>query len=166
MADNHSPPKRRNPRPRPSRSAAPKSRAHASSGGIEQAPAHPEAGGFRWTRQRREVFALLDGHRDHPTAAEIYTRVRETLPDISLATVYNCLETLVGAGLVKQVNFERGPSRYCPNQREHAHLYDETSGEIHDVELKPGVDLHRIFKLPRGMRITRAEISLMGRPRT
>ena len=143
----------------------PEPRLQPSGSSGAQAPAPPEAGGFRWTRQRREVFALLDGHRDHPTAAEIYARVRENLPDISLATVYNCLETLVGAGLVKQVNFERGPSRYCPNQREHAHLYDETSGEIHDVELKPGIDLHRIFKLPRGMRITRAEISLMGRPR-
>jgi len=118
---------------------------------------------FRWTRQRREVYDLLMGERDHPTAAELYMRAKESLPHVSLATIYNCLETLTKAGLVRQVNFERSPSRYCPNQRDHAHLYDVETGEIHDVELRPGIDLNKIFVLPRGLRITEAEISLKGR---
>ena len=42
-------------------------------------------------------------------------RSKERMPSISLATVYNCLEVLVGHELVKQVNFDRSPTRYCPN---------------------------------------------------
>lgn len=123
----------------------------------------PEAPlGFRWTRQRREVYQVLLQERDHPTATELFLRAKAHIPDISLATVYNCLETLTHAGLVKQVNFERSSSRYCPNLQEHAHFYDEATGQVLDVELREGVDLHQLFKLPRGVRITRAEISLKG----
>ena len=118
--------------------------------------------GFRWTRQRREVYEVLLQQRDHPTAAELYFRAKSHIPGISLATVYNCLETLTQAALVKQVNFERSSSRYCPNLTEHAHFYDESTGEIRDVEIREGIDLHSIFKLPRGVRITRADIALKG----
>jgi Fur family peroxide stress response transcriptional regulator len=118
--------------------------------------------GFRWTRQRREVYQMLLQTRDHPTASELFIRAQTHMPAISLATVYNCLETLAQAGLVRQVNFERGPSRFCPNLREHAHFYDESTGEVLDVELREGVDLHSIFKLPRGARVNRADISLNG----
>ena len=62
----------------------------------------PEAPhGFRWTRQRREVYQVLLQERDHPTATELFLRAKAHIPDISLATVYNCLETLTQAGLVK-----------------------------------------------------------------
>jgi Fur family peroxide stress response transcriptional regulator len=118
--------------------------------------------GFRWTRQRREVYQMLLETRDHPTASELFIRAQAHMPAISLATVYNCLETLAQAGLIRQVNFERGPSRFCPNLREHAHFYDESTGEVLDVELREGIDLHSIFKLPRGARVNRADISLKG----
>ncbi|MFM7180935.1 MAG: Fur family transcriptional regulator [Verrucomicrobiales bacterium] len=118
--------------------------------------------GFRWTRQRREVYQMLIETRDHPTASELFIRAQTHMPAISLATVYNCLETLAQAGLIRQVNIERGPSRFCPNLREHAHFYDESTGEVLDVELREGIDLHSIFKLPRGARVNRADISLKG----
>ena len=117
---------------------------------------------FRWTRQRREVYELLLGQRDHPTASELFLRAKAHIPGISLATVYNCLEALTQASLVKKVNIERNPSRYCPNLTEHAHFIDETSGTVLDVELREGIDLHEIFQLPPGVRITRADICLKG----
>src|SRR5688572_2069768 len=82
--------------------------------------------GSKSTKQREHVFAMLLTQRDHPTAEEVYTRLKDTIDaesSISLATVYNCLETLVACGLVKQVNIEREPNRYCPNLAEHAHFH-------------------------------------------
>ena len=58
---------------------------------------------------------------------------------ISLATVYNCLETLVQCNLVRAVNFERGPTRYCPNLHPHAHFHDEQTGATHDIDLPTGL---------------------------
>ncbi len=91
--------------------------------------------GLRSTRQREHVFGVLLAQRDHPTADEVYVRAKVEMPSISLATVYNCLETMVECDLVRQVNFEREPSRFCPNLAEHAHFYDETSGRVFDIDL-------------------------------
>ena len=91
--------------------------------------------GLRSTRQREQVFAVLLQKRDHPTADEVYARVRDKLASISLATVYNCLETLVQCGLVRAVNYEREPTRFCPNLSEHAHFQDRKTGRVYDVDL-------------------------------
>ena len=95
-------------------------------------------GDLRLTRQRREVYDILMEQRDHPTATELFIKVKERVPTISLATVYNCLETLTGAGLVKQVNVDRSPSRYCPNLDDHGHFHCTGCGTITDINFKDG----------------------------
>lgn len=122
-----------------------------------------EINGLRMTKQRREVYRSLMGHRDHPTAQEVFMRVKEDLPSISLATVYNCLEAMLKHGIVRQVNFERESSRYCSNLADHGHFHDETSGAIHDVTFKPGVNLSDFLELPAGATIDHVEITLRGK---
>ncbi len=113
---------------------------------------------FRLTKQRREVYDVLCSERNHPTATEVFIRVKDRVPGISLATVYNCLETLTHSGLVKQVNLDRGPSRYCPNLKEHGHFHCEGCGTIYDVDLPEAA-----MQLPRGYTISRMEVSLRGK---
>jgi Fur family transcriptional regulator, peroxide stress response regulator len=91
--------------------------------------------GLRNTPQREVVYKALLTQRDHPTADDVHARVRAELSTISLATVYNCLETLVQCDLVRAVNFERGPTRYCPNLAPHAHFHDEATGATFDIDL-------------------------------
>ena len=122
-----------------------------------------EVAGLRMTMQRREVYGVILTKRDHPTASSIFRRVQENMPTISLATVYNCLEALVGHGLVKQVNFDREPSRYCPNLSEHVHFQDEVTGEIHDVTFREGVDVGDLLDLPEGVQVTDLELTIRGR---
>src|ERR1700690_517158 len=95
--------------------------------------------GLRATSQREIVYQVLLNQRDHPSVDEVFSRVKILMPTISLATVYNCLDALVGCGLVKQVNFERGASRYCPNLQDHAHFHDDTPGRIVDIDLPADV---------------------------
>ena len=118
--------------------------------------------GLRSTPQREVIYSVLLEKRDHPTADEVYARVKSELPTISLATVYNCLETLVQCDLVRAVNFERGPTRYCPNLRPHAHFHDESTGRTHDIDLPPTVltELNRI--LPQGFDAKSIEITFRG----
>src|SRR4249920_1841116 len=89
--------------------------------------------GFRFTTQRRCVYDVLLHKRDHPTADEVFMRAKRSLPEISHATVYNCLDALVKSGLARQVTLERGATRYCPNMEEHAHYYCDACGEVFDV---------------------------------
>lgn len=121
-----------------------------------------EISGLRMTKQRWEVYRLLMEQRDHPTANEVFIRIKDRLPNISLATVYNCLEALTQHGVVRQVNFDREPSRFCPNLEEHGHFHDKKSGAIHDITFKQGVNLADVLDLPKGTVITDIEITLRG----
>lgn len=122
-----------------------------------------EHSGQRSTKQREHVFAVILEKRDHPTADEIYARSRVEMPTISLATVYNCLETLVDSGLVRPVNFEREPTRYCPNLTQHAHFYCKESGEIVDVELSEPLIAELKAALPKGFVTEHIEIAYDGK---
>ena len=118
--------------------------------------------GLRSTPQREVVYDVLLKKRDHPTADEVFARVKSELPTISLATVYNCLETLVQCDLVRAVNFERGPTRYCPNLRPHAHFHDEQTGKTHDIDL-PSELLEKVNAiLPQGFKPSSVEIVFRG----
>ena len=121
--------------------------------------------GLRATPHREVVFNVLLKKRDHPTADEVYARVRHDMPTIPLATVYNCLETLVQCNVVRAVNFERGPTRYCPNLHPHAHFHDEVTGETHDVDLPPGLVDQVKQILPRGYDASAVEIIFRGKTR-
>lgn len=119
--------------------------------------------GLRSTPQREIVYHALLAKRDHPTADELFARVRVTMPTISLATVYNCLEALVQCQAVRAVNFERGPTRYCPNLSPHAHFHDENSGETYDIDLPVGL-LEKVRSiLPAGYDASSVEIIFRGK---
>jgi Fur family transcriptional regulator, peroxide stress response regulator len=121
--------------------------------------------GLRSTPQREVVYSVLLQKRDHPTADEVYARVRHEMPTISLATVYNCLETLAQCNLVRAVNFERGPTRYCPNLHPHAHFHDEQTGATHDIDLPPDI-LEKVKAiLPSGYDASAVEIIFRGKAR-
>jgi Fur family peroxide stress response transcriptional regulator len=122
--------------------------------------------GLRSTPQREIVYRMLLTKRDHPTADEVYVRVKSELPTISLATVYNCLETLVQCDLVRAVNFERGPTRYCPNLRPHAHFHDEQTGRTHDIDLPTAMFDKLNGLLPQGFDAKSVEITFRGKTRT
>lgn len=118
--------------------------------------------GLRTTRQRELIYDILLERRDHPTADEVFARAKDQMESISLATVYNCLETLVQCNLVKQVNFERQPTRYCPNLQEHAHFHDLGTGRVYDIALD-GRTIERLRKvLPDGFAAASMEITFRG----
>ncbi len=119
--------------------------------------------GLRMTKQRREVYGVLLDQPDHPTAQDVFLRAKERMPSISLATVYNCLEALTSHGLIRAVNFDRSPSRYCSNLNEHFHFQDATTEKIHDIFLKDGVALADLLALPQGTDISEVELNLKGK---
>ena len=118
--------------------------------------------GLRMTDQRRAVYDVLMGERDHPTAVEVFTRVRTKVGNISLATVYNCLDTLTACGLVKTVTHEREPARYCPNLEEHAHFFCEACGAISDIPLRARKQPQDVWDFPGEFSVTHSDVSFSG----
>lgn len=118
--------------------------------------------GFRFTEQRRAVYDAVMGKRDHPSAVEVFMRVKTKVPTISLATVYNCLETLASCGLVRHVNHDREPSRYCANLDEHAHLFCSKCGSVTDLPRRGAWSFAEVWDLPPDAVISHHEVSFRG----
>ena len=119
--------------------------------------------GMRMTQQRRAVLETILSSHDHPTAAMIYERTKANMPGISLATVYNCLESMAETGIINHLNFDNGPSRFCPNLEPPVHLLDDETNRVLDVQLKSGLRPEDVFELPEGTCVTRMDACLRGR---
>jgi Fur family peroxide stress response transcriptional regulator len=117
--------------------------------------------GLRPTAQRREVYRVLLQKRDHPSAEEVFMRAKQGMPEISLATVYNCLDTLVQCGLVKQVHHDRGATRYCSNMAKHHHFYCDECGGTYDIT-HHAEEGHPDLHLPPGFCMRSFEIAFSG----
>jgi Fe2+ or Zn2+ uptake regulation protein len=117
--------------------------------------------GFRFTPHRQHVYDVLIRHRDHPTAEEVFIRAKTDMPEISMATVYNCLDALVKSGLVRLVNLDRGATRFCPNMEEHGHFVCESCGDVIDVELRSSTGSTSLV-IPNGYEVRRYDVSVHG----
>lgn len=122
----------------------------------------PNRKGLRQTEQRKAVLETLLSQADHPTAVDLFMRVKGRIPSISLATVYNCLETLTDSGVVRIVNHEREPSRFCANLAEHAHLFCTACNCVTDLPLRKSVPAHQIWNIPEGARIADQNVAFRG----
>lgn len=118
--------------------------------------------GLRMTRQRQQVFDVVADSHDHPTAEQIFERAKKSNPEISFATVYNCLSVLVECGLVRQVILDRAPVRFCPNMREHWHFYCEKCGDVLDVEI-PKEGAFQTSRLPQTFEVSHVDVALRGK---
>jgi Fur family peroxide stress response transcriptional regulator len=90
--------------------------------------------GLPLTEQRRRIYGALVGRDDHPTAEDLLSQVRRTLPRISFATVYRTLERLASIGAVRKVAHRGSAARYDAKLGRHHHLVCDRCGRISDVE--------------------------------
>jgi Fur family peroxide stress response transcriptional regulator len=119
------------------------------------------ARGFRSTSQREHVYEVLLAEPDHPTAEQVFLRAKKGMPEISMATVYNCLDTLVASGLVREVHLHRSAMRYCPNMQNHHHFYCDDCGGAFDIDSASDAPALRV-SMPRGFKADRYEITIRG----
>ena len=92
-----------------------------------------EARGQRYTAQRAAVYRFLHATDIHPTAEEVFLRVRSEMPGISLATVYKTLETLVACGLAQKLDYADTSARYDGRTDPHLHARCVSCGRITDL---------------------------------
>lgn len=120
-------------------------------------------GGLRMTKQRQVVYEVVrELALEHPTASEVYGRAKELMPSISLATVYNCLETLTEAHAITQVNIDREASRFCPNLQPHAHFFCQKCDSVFDVDLRIQADAAEPWNVPEGSLIDEVNVAMRG----
>ncbi len=86
----------------------------------------------RYSMQREMILDALT-HLDHPTAPEIYEKIRTTYPQISLGTVYRNLNMLTEAGEIVRLSFPSASDRFDCNTSDHTHVLCSQCGRVIDV---------------------------------
>ena len=105
---------------------------------------------LRMTRQRRVILEELRKVRSHPTADELYTRVRRRLPRISLGTVYRDLNLLSELGIIHTLKLAGGQKRFDGTCEEHYHVRCLGCGRVDDVPAAPSAAI--VKKIGRKLR--------------
>lgn len=87
---------------------------------------------FRMTPQRMVILEEVKKDHSHPTADEIFAKVRKKMPKISLATIYRNLEMLAGCGLIRKLEPGRPQMRFDGETHDHYHLTCMHCGRLED----------------------------------
>jgi Fur family iron response transcriptional regulator len=117
--------------------------------------------GIQPSAQRLVVAEYVLDTDAHPSADQVFARVKARVPMISRATVYNTLNVLVERGLLKQLILAEGRVVFDPNLAPHHHFVDDETGEIHDVPWD-ALDVGRVDAL-KGVKVREYQVVLRGR---
>lgn len=90
-----------------------------------------------YSKQREIILSALRSTRSHPTANEIYERVRKTDSKISLGTVYRNLALLSEQGVILRIDTEHESVHYDGFTHPHYHFVCNCCGKVYDLSLKP-----------------------------
>jgi Fe2+ or Zn2+ uptake regulation protein len=118
------------------------------------------------------VYEALCECEHHPTVEELYRFVKPRTEKLSLATVYNSLEALTGAGLARRLPTTNGCCRYDGDTSEHLHVCLRSGSDILDVppelsaRLIDGLSREAVEEIGRhlGMRIDGICVQLIAAP--
>lgn len=102
--------------------------------------------GIAPSAQRMALASYVLTTDEHPSADQVWQRVRAAFPMLSRATVYNTLNLFVKQGLLRQLVLAEGKVVFDPMMERHHHFIDEETGAIHDIPWD-ALEVHRVDTL-------------------
>ena len=108
--------------------------------------------GLKVTGPRLWILAALETRCSHPSADELFARLRARHPSLSLSTVYKTLEAFLRAGLCRRVNAE-GSLRVDGTPHPHDHAVCRGCGRIFDIDRSHAALRELPKQLPRGLAV-------------
>ena len=121
-----------------------------------------ERHGLRRTAQRTAIYHCLRGTFQHPTAEQVHSAVRAEIANISLATVYKALETLVACGLASKLAYGDEAARYDARTDDHCHTRCLRCGSVHDVVGSLPSDLLSGISVSADFRVQACRVEISG----
>jgi Fur family peroxide stress response transcriptional regulator len=117
---------------------------------------------FRLTPQRIELVRLIAVSDGHPSASQLYSKIKRQFPTMSQATVYKTLALLKEMNQVLEIDL-RDDSHYDGNRPQpHPHLICVNCNKIVDGEMTLDQESLRNLEMASGYEILRPQISLYG----
>ena len=121
------------------------------------------ANGVKLTDQRKTIARVISeskktyGEADHPDVDELYKRVSNIDPKISIATVYRTVKLFEESGILMKHDFKDGKARYELND-DHNHLIDIKSGNIIEFTDEEIVDRLILIMVNEAVRCLEEEV--------
>ena len=84
-------------------------------------------------RKRDAILQCVRSTDLHPSAEWVYERVRQDVPDISLATVYRNLSLFKDQGLIQSLGTVKGIERFDGNTAPHVHFICTNCSAVIDL---------------------------------
>ena len=84
------------------------------------------------TKYEKQIYEIVNKLAGHLTADQIFTELKKIYPSVSLATIYNNLNKLCEAGLIRKVSIGGSPDRYDRIEK-HDHLVCTKCGRLTDI---------------------------------
>lgn len=122
---------------------------------------HCQERGIALTPQRLAIYQVLAGDDSHPSAEEIFRRVKPNLLSLSLGTVYRTLELFEAHGLIARVQASGNQARFDANRDPHSHLVCVRCRRVLDLQDSP-VPAPLQGRLPEGFRILAHQSHFLG----
>lgn len=85
------------------------------------------------SKQREAIIAFLKTRKDHPTADMVYQEIRNTIPNISLGTVYRNLSLLSDRGEILRLACDGKVDRFDADTHPHYHFICKECGCVQDI---------------------------------
>src|SRR6186997_885375 len=117
--------------------------------------------GIQPSAQRVAVADYVLKAEDHPSADQVWARVKQRFPMLSRATVYNTLNLFVEKGLLRELVLAEGRVVFDPKLDPHHHFLDEETGEIVDVPWS-ALDVRRVHSLS-GFDVREYQVVMRGK---
>ena len=89
---------------------------------------------FRVTPQRLAICELVLSSKEHPTVEQIHHAMQKKYPTLSLATIYQTLHLLTEIGMLQELGFRDGITRYDPDTSPHINIVCKNCGKIQNYE--------------------------------
>jgi len=84
------------------------------------------------TRYEKEIYDIINTSNEHLTVEQVFANLKTKYPKVVLATVYNNLNKLWEAGLIRKVSVEGMQDRY-DRMKKHDHLVCKQCGKLVDI---------------------------------
>ena len=120
----------------------------------------PKGNHMRYSKQREAILQIVQMNPVHPTADWVYERVKKTVPNISLGTVYRNLNQLVETKAITAIRCDN-TIHYDGNTNDHSHFICDICNRIYDLEQPVGGLISTLYQNCQH-NITGLQIQLSG----